>query len=131
MKSLADLKDMKCAPSSSSHSISVQYKVASRVGVAARNHHDVIELDSSRCADGYLETVGAYVSAVLATEAQIDAPLMAAGIDSLGATELQQALCEDLSTQLPSTFLFDHPSISRIAELLARNHHDSTALLSI
>ena len=51
---------------------------------------------------------------VLATEVVPDAPLMAAGIDSLGATELQQALCEELGTELPSTLLFDHPSLTAI-----------------
>jgi len=48
---------------------------------------------------------------VLGTEVAVDSPLMAAGIDSLGATELQKALGEELSAEIPATLLFDHPSI--------------------
>ena len=59
------------------------------------------------------------MSEVLGTEVEIDMPLMAAGIDSLGATELQRELGETLSAELPATLLFDHPSIEGIASLLA------------
>ena len=41
-------------------------------------------------------------------------PLMEAGVDSLGATELQRALSEHLSTEFEATLLFDHPSIDSI-----------------
>jgi len=43
---------------------------------------------------------------------------MAAGIDSLGATELQRALSEQLGTELEATLLFDHPSAGGIVSLL-------------
>ena len=39
---------------------------------------------------------------------------MEAGVDSLGATELQRALSEHLSTEFEATLLFDHPSIDSI-----------------
>ena len=45
---------------------------------------------------------------------------MAAGIDSLGATELQRALGEELSAELPATLLFDHPSIEGITSLISQ-----------
>ena len=41
-------------------------------------------------------------------------PLMEAGVDSLGATELQRGLSEQLSTEFEATLLFDHPSIDSI-----------------
>ena len=41
-------------------------------------------------------------------------PLMEAGVDSLGATELQRGLSEQLSTEFEATLLFDHPSIDAI-----------------
>ena len=41
-------------------------------------------------------------------------PLMEAGVDSLGATELQRGLSEQLSTEFEATLLFDHPSIDGI-----------------
>ena len=47
---------------------------------------------------------------------------MAAGIDSLGATEIQQALGESLSAELPATLLFDHPSIDGIVLALASSN---------
>jgi len=59
-------------------------------------------------------TVATCVAEVLGTEVAGDAPLMAAGIDSLGATELQRALNDEFSAELPTTLLFDHPSIEGI-----------------
>ena len=44
--------------------------------------------------------------------------LMAAGIDSLGATELQRALSEQLATELEATLLFDHPSVEGIVSFV-------------
>jgi len=58
-----------------------------------------------------LPNVIACVLEILGTEVALDTPLMAAGIDSLGATDLQRALGESLSADLPATLLFDHPSI--------------------
>ena len=52
---------------------------------------------------------------VLGTSVESGVPLMAAGIDSLGASELQRALNLSLSIDLPATLLFDHPSIDEIA----------------
>ena len=49
---------------------------------------------------------------------QPDAPLMAAGLDSLGATELSQSLSVDLNTELPATVMFDYPSLASVSEYL-------------
>ena len=54
------------------------------------------------------------VQSILGTAVASSTPLMEAGVDSLGATELQRALGEDLSTELEATLLFDHPSIDTI-----------------
>ena len=48
-------------------------------------------------------------------------PLMEAGVDSLGAAELQRGLSEQLSTEFEATLLFDHPSIDAIV-----SHHTTT-----
>ena len=56
----------------------------------------------------------ACVSEVVGTELPMGAPLMAAGVDSIGATELQQTLSETFSSGVPATLLFDHPSIEGI-----------------
>ena len=55
---------------------------------------------------------------VLGTRATSETPLMTAGIDSLGATELQKTLGADLSLDLPATLLFDHPSVAAIVEFV-------------
>ena len=48
-----------------------------------------------------------------------DAPLMSAGLDSIGATEFSTSISERLSTELSQTLLFDHPSLRSIAASLA------------
>ena len=62
--------------------------------------------------------VGSCILEVLGTETEPDAPLMAAGMDSLGVTELQRALCKQLSTEVEATLLFDHPTVSSITSFL-------------
>ena len=63
-------------------------------------------------------TVSNCVVEVLGTAIPSDTPLMAAGIDSLGATELQRALSEQLATELEATLLFDHPSVEGIVSFV-------------
>ena len=52
---------------------------------------------------------------VFGTTIASDAPLMSAGLDSIGATELSTRLSSRLETELPQTLLFDHPSLRSIA----------------
>ena len=68
-----------------------------------------------------LETVMALVARTAGGAVDADAPLMEAGLDSLGAVELrnqlQQALGEG-APALPSTLIFDHPTARQLATLL-------------
>ena len=65
----------------------------------------------------YLRTeVAAAVANVLGSAVAPTEPLMAAGLDSLGAVELKNALQTHMGVELPSTLILDYPSVDAIAE---------------
>ena len=68
-------------------------------------------------------TVADAVAGVLGSAIGADQPLMAAGLDSLGATELQQGLADRVGLELPATLVFDYPTVNAIAEFV----HDKLA----
>ena len=45
-------------------------------------------------------------------------PLMEAGLDSLGAVELQNLLCTEFNCDLPATTVFDFPNISALTRCI-------------
>jgi len=45
-------------------------------------------------------------------------PLVGAGLDSLSSMELRDAVSQEFDLELPSTLVFDHPTINAIAELV-------------
>jgi acyl carrier protein len=47
-----------------------------------------------------------------------DAPLMEAGVDSLGAVELRNQLQRAAARELPGTLMFDAPTVRQLAALL-------------
>ena len=55
---------------------------------------------------------------ILGDSIEVDQPLMAAGLDSLGAVELRNSIQSSLQIELPATFVFDYPSISSMATYL-------------
>jgi acyl carrier protein len=67
-----------------------------------------------------LEQVQEAVAAVLG-RADIDAqePLMAAGLDSLSSVELRNSLEAKLGAELPTTLVFDYPTVAALAGFLA------------
>lgn len=50
-----------------------------------------------------------------------DDPLMAAGLDSLGATELVQSLQTAFGISLPATVVFDYPTVSALAAFVSQH----------
>jgi NADPH:quinone reductase-like Zn-dependent oxidoreductase/3-oxoacyl-(acyl-carrier-protein) synthase len=51
---------------------------------------------------------------LLGSHASLDTPLMAAGLDSLGAVEFCSRLSSHLSTRLPETLIFDFPTLRQV-----------------
>ena len=55
------------------------------------------------------------VSGILGSTVALDEPLMDAGLDSLGAVELRNGLAKAAVVELPSTLVFDYPSVGALA----------------
>jgi len=53
---------------------------------------------------------------ILGDSVDLDQPLMAAGLDSLGAVELRNSIQSSLQLELPTTFVFDYPSVRSMAD---------------
>ena len=71
------------------------------------------------------------VHAVVGHDVSPDDPLMAAGLDSLGAMELRSSLEQSLGVDLPGMLIFDYPSVHAILDyaesLLAPKHVPSAS----
>ena len=70
-----------------------------------------------------LRRVAAVVAGVLGKQVDPGEPLMEAGLDSLGAVELQIALGSEFGSELPATVTFDYPSVTALAGFLAGETH--------
>jgi acyl carrier protein len=81
--------------------------------------------------EGIATMVHEAVAAVLGPDVNPDEPLMASGLDSLGAVELRNALQAQIGSELPATLLFDYPSINAVTGFLAEQvgaYHQLSAL---
>ena len=75
--------------------------------------------DTSLAAASLEPRIQTVVVGILGASVGRDEPLMAAGLDSLGTLELRNALEATLNTSLPSTVVFDYPTIAGLAAFLA------------
>ena len=74
-----------------------------------------------------VQQLASLASEVFGTAISADAALMAAGLDSIGATELSTRMSSRLETELPQTLLFDHPSLRSIAASLRLDDDDDAS----
>ena len=70
-------------------------------------------------ASNVIDEITQVTMTLLGTAISIESPLMSAGLDSIGGTELARELGDRLGVSLPSTLLFDHPSVNTISRSLA------------
>mmetsp|Transcript_8226 Transcript_8226/g.21814 ORF Transcript_8226/g.21814 Transcript_8226/m.21814 type:complete len:229 (-) Transcript_8226:35-721(-) len=58
------------------------------------------------------------VRGVVGPDAQANDPLMEAGLDSLGAVELKNAIDTAVGIELPGTLVFDYPSVTAMVDYI-------------
>ena len=69
----------------------------------------------------------AHTAGQLGLEIMSDQPLMEAGLDSISAVELSNAISTHFSLELPATATFDYPSMDALADFIA-SRQPSTAV---
>ena len=62
-----------------------------------------------------LQELQAVVEGVLGDSIPSDAPLMEAGLDSVGSVEVRNAVASRFGVELPATVTFDYPSVEALA----------------
>ncbi|GAX83383.1 hypothetical protein CEUSTIGMA_g10808.t1, partial [Chlamydomonas eustigma] len=77
-----------------------------------------------------IEVQGIVRSVIGSTSVEMDPeePLMSIGLDSLGAVELRNKLEVEMGVQLPSTLVFDYPTVSAITALIVSQRSSSAVL---
>lgn len=74
-----------------------------------------------------LQTICSIVKDIAGQEVDTDAPLMESGVDSLGAVELRNQLQHATGANVPSTLMFDHPTLRRLFASFEDRSNDATA----
>jgi acyl carrier protein len=123
---IAQLMPTSTAMSQPAYSYSAAATAMSASQDALRQH----SLVQQRGAAEVLGVVTSVVREVLGSDpGSPDTPLMAAGLDSLSAVELRNSLEARFALQLPATLAYDLPTISTIAQHIARQLPQPAVLL--
>ena len=71
--------------------------------------------------------VAAAARSILGADVGANEPLVAAGLDSLSSVELRNSLEGKLGLELPSTLVFDYPTVNAISQFISTNHPSAAA----
>ncbi|KAL0047579.1 hypothetical protein WJX82_006984 [Trebouxia sp. C0006] len=123
------MAQLPAAPAASSQLEATQLEATQSQAVqpmrAQQQQHAASMVTDAQATDMTL-VVQEVVASILGVAPAVDTPLMAAGLDSLGMVEVRNALQSRLGLQLPSTLLFDYPSVEAISGYVSQ-HLASTA----
>lgn len=86
---------------------------------AATQSHSALMSRKSMAEGDISVKVMSVIASIMGQEVGQEQPLMAAGLDSLGAVELRNSLQQHLATELPATVIFDYPTPRALSELAA------------
>ena len=100
---VSDLPNPASAQSLAAHTVTAPTRPAEQAGISRDMVHSQVQ---------------AAIQAVLGEVLGDMQPLMAGGLDSLGAVELRNSLQSQLGLELPSTLVFDYPTVTALVDFL-------------
>ena len=93
-----------------------------------RKHLQPAGTQHARSRDALLKELTDIASEVIGTTVSADAPLMDAGLDSIGGTEVLTQMSKHLDMDLPQTLLFDHPTLESVVDSLRLDYNSVPSL---